>query len=78
MKAKNNFIKAISMGVITKTTKEELLKLETEENQLETSISSLSIINPNFSYEKIKCGIQALVSLSVDSPAQKEAIIIHL
>lgn len=34
MKAKNNFIKAISMGVITKTTKEELLKLETEENQL--------------------------------------------
>lgn len=48
-----NFLNAISMGVVTESTKSVLLRLEGEKKTLETKLSKEKIRNPRYTKEEI-------------------------
>jgi site-specific DNA recombinase len=71
----NNFLKAIGMGIVTESTKSELIKLEAERKDLEKHIDELSFGSPKFSKEQIEMAMRMLASRSIDSERERRALL---
>ena len=71
----NNFLKAIGMGIVTESTKSELIKLKAERKDLEKHIDELSFGSPKFSKEQIEMAMRMLASRSIDSERERRALL---
>jgi site-specific DNA recombinase len=71
----NNFLKAIGLGIVTESTKSELIKLEAERKDLEKHIDELSFGSPKFSKEQIEMAMRMLASRSIDSERERRALL---
>ena len=71
----NNVMKAIKKGIITVTTKEELLKLEQEKEMLVIAIAKEQIEKPRLSKEQILHGICQFVNVDLSDPDEQQRLI---
>jgi DNA invertase Pin-like site-specific DNA recombinase len=71
----DNVMTAIKQGIITSTTKETLLKLEQEKDELEISIAKERIERPVLSREQIKFWLCRFSATNLDDTEQKQRLI---
>ncbi len=69
------FMKAIGMGIITDSTKSTLLRLESEKDSLEKSISDMSLTFRKFDKQEIKAAVELLAELPMKTNSQRRQII---
>ena len=68
-------MKAIKSGVVTKSTKAALEKLEAEQEKLEIAISQEKMKRPTISRKQIEDWIMKFAKSDLSSPEQKQKII---
>lgn len=71
----DNLMKAIKSGVVTKSTKAALEKLEAEQEKLEIAISQEKMKRPTISRKQIEDWIMKFAKSDLSSPKQKQKII---
>lgn len=70
-----NVIKAIKAGIVTKTTKATLEKLEEEKEKLEVAISAEKIKRPTISRKEIEAWIMRFAGIDITNENQKQELI---
>ena len=70
-----NLMKAIKAGIVLKTTKSELEKLEAEQEQLETNIAIEKLVKPVIPQEKIQAWLMNFAAADLSDKSQKQKII---
>ena len=70
-----NLMKAIKAGIVLKTTKSELEKLEAEQEQLETNIAIEKLVKPVIPQEKIQAWLMNFAAADLSDHSQKQRII---
>ena len=70
-----NLMNAIKAGIVLKTTKSELEKLESEQEQLETNIAMEKLVKPVIPQEKIQAWLMNFASADLSDRPQKQKII---
>ena len=70
-----NLMNAIKAGIVLKTTKSELEKLEAEQEQLETNIAMEKLVKPVIPQEKIQAWLMNFASANLSDQSQKQKII---
>lgn len=70
-----NIMKAIKQGIFTKSTKAELNKLESEQENIQTLIAQEQIERPIISKEQIKAWIMNFAKIDLNNEKQKQRII---
>ena len=70
-----NLMKAIKAGIVLKTTRSELEKLETEQEQLETNIAMEKLVKPVIPQEKIQAWLMNFAYADLSDQSQKQRII---
>ena len=71
----DNLMDAILQGITTKTTKDTLVRLETEKEDLEIEIASESVKRPILSKEQIKFWIMKFRNTDLEDEQQKQKLI---
>ena len=66
---------AIKMGIITDSTKEELLKLESEKKELEKRKDEESLGQRRFTREQIEMALKVLAGKSISDVRQRRALL---
>lgn len=74
-KAIENIMKAVEMGIITRTTKSRLEELEAEEDRIETAILAEENKNPHITKEQILFTLDMFRSLDLSVEKNKERLI---
>ena len=74
-KAINNIMKAIEMGIITETTRERLIELEDEKNELMLEIEREKLARPLLTKEQIVYFIESFKGGDIDDKSYQERII---
>ena len=70
-----NLMNAIKAGIVLKTTKAELEKLESEQEQLETNIAMEKLVKPVIPQEKIQVWLMKFAASDLSDQSQKQRII---
>ena len=70
-----NLMNAIKAGIVLKTTKSELEKLEAEQEQLETNIAMEKLVKPVIPQEKIQAWLMNFAAADLSDKSQKQKII---
>ena len=70
-----NLMNAIKAGIVLKTTKAELEKLESEHEQLETNIAMEKLVKPVIPQEKIQVWLMKFAASDLSDQSQKQKII---
>ncbi len=70
-----NLMNAIKAGIVLKTTKAELEKLESEHEQLETNIAMEKLVKPVIPQEKIQVWLMNFAAADLSDKSQKQKII---
>ena len=70
-----NLMNAIKAGIVLKTTKSELEKLEAEQEQLETNIAMEKLVKPVIPQEKIQAWLMNFAAADLSDHSQKQRII---
>ena len=70
-----NLMNAIKAGIVLKTTKAELEKLEAEQEQLETNIAMEKLVKPVIPQEKIQAWLMNFAAADLSDHSQKQRII---
>ena len=70
-----NLMNAIKAGIVLKTTKAELEKLESEHEQLETNIAMEKLVKPVIPQEKIQAWLMNFAAADLSDHSQKQRII---
>ena len=70
-----NLMKAIKAGIVLKTTKSELEKLEAEQEQLEINIAMEKLVKPVIPQEKIQAWLMNFAAADLYNHSQKQKII---
>lgn len=70
-----NLMNAIKAGIVLKTTKSELEKLEAEQEQLETNIAIEKLVKPVIPQEKIQVWLMKFAASDLSDKSQKQKII---
>ena len=70
-----NLMNAIKAGIVLKTTRSELEKLETEQEQLETNIAMEKLVKPVIPQEKIQAWLMNFAYADLSDQSQKQRII---
>ena len=70
-----NVMKAIKAGVVTRSTKSELERLESEQEALETQIAVEKIKRPTIEREKIEAWIMRFAKTDIKNTAEKQRLI---
>ena len=70
-----NLMNAIKAGIVLKTTKSELEKLEAEQEQLETNIAMEKLVKPVIPQEKIQVWLMKFAASDLSDQSQKQKII---
>ena len=70
-----NLMNAIKAGIVLKTTKAELEKLESEHEQLETNIAMEKLVKPVIPQEKIQVWLMKFAASDLSDKSQKQKII---
>ena len=70
-----NLMNAIKAGIVLKTTKSELEKLESEHEQLETNIAMEKLVKPVIPQEKIQVWLMKFAASDLSDQSQKQRII---
>ena len=70
-----NLMNAIKAGIVLKTTKSELEKLEAEQEQLETNIAMERLIKPVIPQERIQAWLMNFAAADLSDQSQKQKII---
>ena len=70
-----NLMNAIKAGIVLKTTKSELEKLESEHEQLETNIAMEKLVKPVIPQEKIQVWLMKFAASDLSDQSQKQKII---
>ncbi len=70
-----NLMKAIKAGIVLKTTKSELEKLEAEQEQLEINIAMEKLVKPVIPQEKIQAWLMNFAAADLSNHSQKQKII---
>ena len=70
-----NLMNAIKAGIVLKTTKSELEKLEAEQEQLETNIAIEKLVKPVIPQEKIQAWLMNFAAADLSDKSQKQKII---
>ena len=70
-----NLMNAIKAGIVLKTTKSELEKLEAEQEQLETNIAMEKLVKPVIPQEKIQAWLMRFAAADLSDQSQKQKII---
>ena len=70
-----NLMNAIKAGIVLKTTKAELEKLEAEQEQLETNIAIEKLVKPVIPQEKIQAWLMNFAAADLSDKSQKQKII---
>lgn len=70
-----NIMKAIKSGIITKSTKSELIQLEAEQENIKTLIAQEQIERPIISKEQIEAWIMNFAKIDLNNEKQKQRII---
>ena len=70
-----NLMNAIKAGIVLKTTKSELEKLEGEQEQLETNIAMEKLVKPVIPQEKIQAWLMNFAAADLSNQSQKQKII---
>ena len=70
-----NLMKAIKAGIVLKTTKSELEKLEAEQEQLEINIAMEKLVKPVIPQEKIQAWLMNFAAADLSDHSQKQRII---
>ena len=70
-----NLMNAIKAGIVLKTTRSELEKLETEQEQLETNIAMEKLVKPVIPQEKIQVWLMKFAASDLSDQSQKQRII---
>ena len=71
----HNVMTAIKMGIITDSTKEELLKLESEKKELEKRKDEESLGQRRFTREQIEMALKVLAGKSISDVRQRRALL---
>ena len=71
----HNVMTAIKMGIITDSTKEELLKLESEKKELEKRKDEESLGQRRFAREQIEMALKVLAGKSISDVRQRRALL---
>ena len=71
----DNIMSAIKRGIVTESTKTELLRLEEEKSTLQANIAKEQIKRPFLSKEQIECWIHKFKSTDTANPTQKQQLI---
>ena len=70
-----NLMNAIKAGIVLKTTKSELEKLEAEQEQLEINIAMEKLVKPVIPQEKIQAWLMKFAASDLSDQSQKQRII---
>ncbi len=70
-----NLMNAIKAGIVLKTTKSELEKLEAEQEQLEINIAMEKLVKPVIPQEKIQAWLMNFAAADLSDQSQKQRII---
>ena len=70
-----NLMTAIKAGIVLKTTKMELEKLEAEQEQLETNIAMEKLVKPVIPQERIQAWLMNFAAADLSDQSQKQRII---
>ena len=70
-----NLMTAIKAGIVLKTTKSELEKLEAEQEQLEANIAMEKLVKPVIPQEKIQAWLMNFAAADLSDQSQKQRII---
>lgn len=70
-----NLMKAMKAGIVLKTTKSELEKLEAEQEQLEINIAMEKLVKPVIPQEKIQAWLMNFAAADLYNHSQKQKII---
>lgn len=70
-----NLMNAIKAGIVLKTTKSELEKLEAEQEQLEINIAMEKLVKPVIPQEKIQAWLMNFAATDLSDQSQKQRII---
>ena len=70
-----NLMKAMKAGIVLKTTKSELEKLEAEQEQLEINIAMEKLVKPVIPQEKIQAWLMNFAAADLSNHSQKQKII---
>ncbi|MDY3047233.1 MAG: hypothetical protein SOR23_03190, partial [Candidatus Enterosoma sp.] len=71
----NNVMSAIKMGIVTDSTKDELLKLEKEKKELENKRAEESLGTHRYSKEQIEMALKTLAGRAINDVRQRRALL---
>ena len=71
----NNVMSAIKMGIVTDSTKDELLKLENEKKELENKRAEESLGTHRYSREQIEMALKTLAGRAINDVRQRRSLL---
>lgn len=71
----NNVMSAIKMGIVTDSTKDELLKLESEKKELENKRAEESLGTHRYSREQIEMALKTLAGRAINDVRQRRSLL---